>query len=88
MSDLYLGAGQRAVMTALQISLPILILTLAVGFAVSILQAVTSIQEATLTFIPKILAVAFALIYFGPWMGQIAYAFASDLFANAWMYIR
>lgn len=88
MDDVYLGIGHRAVMTALQIGLPILITALAVGFIISIFQAVTSIQEATLTFIPKILVVALALILLGPWMTGIIVNLATDLFGNAWMYIR
>ncbi|MEP0814750.1 MAG: flagellar biosynthesis protein FliQ [bacterium] len=88
MGDVYLGIGQRAIMIALELALPILIVALVVGFLVSIFQAVTSIQEATLTFIPKIIAVAISLIFFGPWMGSTIYAFAADLFGNAWRYIR
>lgn len=88
MSDLYLGIGHRAVMVSLQMGMPILIITLAVGFIISIFQAVTSIQEATLTFIPKIVAVAIALILLGPWMTEIVVSFGRDLFGNAWMYIR
>jgi len=75
-------------MTALQVGLPILITALAVGFIISIFQAVTSIQEATLTFIPKILAVAMALIILGPWMANTITTFSRDLFSNAWLYVR
>jgi flagellar biosynthesis protein FliQ len=88
MSDVYLGIGHRAVMVALQMGMPILIIALAVGFIISIFQAVTSIQEATLTFIPKIVAVALAMILLGPWMAGLIVSYASDLFGNAWMYIR
>ncbi|MCD6119040.1 flagellar biosynthesis protein FliQ [bacterium] len=88
MNDVYLGVGHRAVMTALQVGLPILITALAVGFIISIFQAVTSIQEATLTFIPKILAVAMALIILGPWMANTITTFSRDLFSNAWLYVR
>lgn len=55
-------------MTALQLSLPILLFGLVAGVLVSIFQAVTQIQEFTLTFIPKLLAVILALVLFGPWM--------------------
>jgi len=88
MDDVYLGIGHRAVMISLQIGLPILIAALVVGFVISIFQAVTSIQEATLTFIPKILVVALTLILLGPWMTGIIVSFAADLFGNSWMYIR
>ena len=55
-------------MVTLQLALPILLFGLVAGVLVSIFQAVTQIQEFTLTFIPKLLAVLLALAIFGPWM--------------------
>jgi flagellar biosynthetic protein FliQ len=52
----------------LQLALPVLMFGLIAGVLVSIFQAVTSIQEFTLTFVPKLLAVILALVIFGPWM--------------------
>jgi flagellar biosynthesis protein FliQ len=57
---------------SLKIALPVLLVTLVVGLAVSIFQAVTQIQEQTLTFIPKVVAMAVVIVVVGPWMlGQI-----------------
>ena len=59
---------REAVITIILVSAPPLLLGLTVGVLVSIFQTVTSIQEPTLAFVPKILAVFLALILFGPWM--------------------
>jgi flagellar biosynthesis protein FliQ len=57
---------------SLKIALPVLLVSLVVGLAVSIFQAVTQIQEQTLTFIPKVVAMAVVIVIAGPWMlGEI-----------------
>jgi flagellar biosynthetic protein FliQ len=58
----------QAIWTIIQAAAPPLILGLVVGILVSLLQTITSIQEPTLAFVPKILAVFAALVLFGPWM--------------------
>ncbi len=63
-----IALGREALFLALMVSAPVLGLGLLVGLSVSIFQSVTSIQEMTLTFIPKILVGAFAGLVFGPWM--------------------
>lgn len=63
-----LEAGRAVLIVALKLSLPVLLFGLIAGVTVSIFQAVTSIQEFTLTFVPKLLAVIAALAIFGPWM--------------------
>jgi flagellar biosynthetic protein FliQ len=61
-----------AMTVSLKIALPVLLVALVVGLAVSIFQAVTQIQEQTLTFIPKVVAMAVVIVIAGPWMlGQI-----------------
>jgi flagellar biosynthesis protein FliQ len=61
-----------AMSVSLKIALPVLLVSLVVGLAVSIFQAVTQIQEQTLTFIPKVVAMAVVVVIAGPWMlGQI-----------------
>ncbi|RLB69591.1 MAG: flagellar biosynthetic protein FliQ [Deltaproteobacteria bacterium] len=62
------GFAKQALEATLLVSAPMLGFGLVVGLLVSVFQAVTSIQEMTLTFIPKILAVFLALIIFFPWM--------------------
>lgn len=80
--------ARSATVLTLQLSLPILVFGLVTGVVVSILQAVTSIQEMTLTFVPKILAVIIALIIFGPWMLQVLVSFTSNLLIDLPNYVR
>ena len=77
-----------AIRTAILLAAPMLLAGLAVGLLVSIFQAATSINEMTLTFIPKMLAVAIALIFFFPWMMQTMVAFTRNLFLNIMFYVR
>ena len=65
---------------ALKVGLPLLLSGLIVGLVVSVFQAVTQIQEQTLTFIPKILATAAVLIVAGPWMLDQMVAYTADLY--------
>jgi flagellar biosynthesis protein FliQ len=78
----------EAIKTAVILAAPMLLAGLAVGLLVSIFQAATSINEMTLTFIPKMLAVALALIFFFPWMMQTMIVFTTNLFENIMFYIR
>jgi flagellar biosynthetic protein FliQ len=78
----------EAVKIAVSLSAPMLLSGLAVGLLVSIFQTVTSINEMTLTFIPKMLAVAAALIFFFPWMLQTMIVFTTNLFENMIFYVR
>lgn len=75
--------GQQALLVALLVSLPVLMAALLVGVGISLLQAVTQIQEMTLTFVPKILATMVALVVFGPWMMQVLVTFTTHLFQEA-----
>lgn len=70
-----LEVGRQALWVLIQIALPVLIFGMVVGILVSLFQAVTQIQEVTLTFVPKIAAVAVALVIFGPWMLATMVAF-------------
>ena len=71
---------QEALAVAAMLSLPALLLGLAVGLAVSIFQAVTQINEQTLALIPKILAIVSALMLFGGWMLNHLLAFTTKVF--------
>jgi len=84
----FISIAQHAIYTALLVSAPILGLGLVVGILVSIFQAATQINEQTMTFIPKILAVAVALIVFGPWMLSTMVEFTERLFANISVMVR
>jgi len=78
----------EAIKTAILLAAPMLLAGLLVGLAVSIFQSVTSINEMTMTFIPKMLAVACALLFFLPWMVQTMLSFTQNLFTNIDLYIR
>ena len=80
--------ANRALWITLLISAPILGLGLAVGVAVSIFQAVTQIQEMTLTFIPKIIAIFLAVLVFGKWMMLVLLNFTSNLWINLPTYLK
>lgn len=63
-----LSIAKEAIFAALKISAPILIVSMVIGLLVSIFQAVTQIQEQTLTFVPKLIAIVFVLLLLGSWM--------------------
>lgn len=70
---------RTGVLQVLIISAPILIIAMLVGLIISVLQATTSIQEQTLTFVPKIAAILLALLFFGPWMFSLLIVFTESL---------
>jgi flagellar biosynthetic protein FliQ len=76
----FLHISHIGVETAMMVSAPILIAGLSAGVLVSIVQAATQINDASLAFIPKILSVMVALMFFGPWMISQMVGFASYVF--------
>ena len=78
----------RAVLIIIYVSGPMLLLGLIVGLAVSIFQATTQIQEQTLSFIPKIVAILGGIVLYGPWMLTVLKEFTLNLFQNINNYIR
>ncbi len=85
--DLIISLGKESVKITLLISAPMLIFGLAVGLLVSIFQSVTQIQEMTLAFIHKILAVILALVIFFPWMLRLMIDFTGGIIINIPLYI-
>ena len=73
---------QKGLWLLLQLAAPTLILSLVVGLAISVFQAVTQINEMTLTFIPKIVTVFAALAFFGPWMLNITVDYMTQLLVD------
>jgi flagellar biosynthetic protein FliQ len=71
---------REALMITLVVAAPILGIGMFVGLIVSIIQTTTSIQEQTLTFVPKIMAIFFAIIFFGPWMIHMLVNYTINLF--------
>lgn len=78
---------QSGILTVVLVSAPPLILGLAVGVLVSVFQAVTSIQEPTMAFVPKILAVLFSLIFFGYFMLTSLQEYVYEIYGNIPYYI-
>ncbi|MBI4000770.1 MAG: flagellar biosynthesis protein FliQ [Nitrospira defluvii] len=74
--------GRQAIETAMLVSAPILGLSLIVGLLVSTFQAMTQINEATLTFVPKVLAVFAATLLFLPWMMGVLIAFMTHIITS------
>ncbi|MDR4480373.1 MAG: flagellar biosynthesis protein FliQ [Nitrospira sp.] len=74
--------GRQAIETAMLVSAPILGLSLIVGLLVSSFQAMTQINEATLTFVPKVLAVFAATLLFLPWMMGVLIAFMTHIITS------
>lgn len=77
---LYLG--RHTLETSLLLSAPILITCIVVGVTVTLLQAVTSIRDMTLTIVPKLLAVGIVVLLFGGWMLQVTVRFTNEIFAQ------
>jgi flagellar biosynthesis protein FliQ len=86
-NDLALQLMNDLLWNAVLISAPLLGLTLLVGLLISILQAVTQVQEMSLTFVPKLVAAAATLVVFGPWMLRTLIAFASGVIGNIPAYL-
>lgn len=80
--------AQKALLTVLYVAAPMLGLSMIVGLAISIFQATTQIQEQTLTFVPKIIAVIAAIAIFGSWMLKMLIDFAEDIYMNMNIYIQ
>ena len=85
--DVVIQLAQNALVIVMLVSAPMLGLGLIVGLMVSVFQATTSIQEQTLAFIPKIIAVFVAILIFGPWMLRIMVGYVTEIFRNLPLYI-
>lgn len=79
---LVVDLARNAVMMALLLSAPLLLISLVVGLVVSVIQAVTSIQEQTLSFVPKLFAIAAAFLVGLPWMLQVMVKYTTELFRS------
>jgi flagellar biosynthesis protein FliQ len=81
-ADSIMGVAQSSIYLILLVLAPILGIALAVGLIVSIFQAITQIQEQTLAFTPKIIAVFVSLLFFGPWMLTHLVDFTRSILTN------
>ena len=80
--------ASTAIFTIIKCAAPLLLVSLCVGLLISIFQTVTSIQEQTLTFVPKILALFLALLVMGHWIMNNMVEFMTDLWSDFGIYIR
>ncbi|WP_067617179.1 flagellar biosynthesis protein FliQ [Alicyclobacillus acidiphilus] len=88
MSDAFvMGLGAQVMWLVVKLTAPVLLLGLAVGLLVSIFQATTQIQEQTLAFVPKILAVIVALLFFGSWMLRNLVDFTTSILGHLVNYV-
>jgi flagellar biosynthetic protein FliQ len=87
-TDTVVGLMAETIKITLLISAPMLIVGLVVGVVISLLQAVTQIQEMTLVFVPKIVAVLITLVAALPWMISLLTTFTQNIFANIPAYIK
>ncbi|RFU68872.1 flagellar biosynthesis protein FliQ [Bacillus sp. V59.32b] len=80
--DFVIQVAERGIFTILIVCGPLLLIALVVGLIISIFQATTQIQEQTLAFVPKIVAVLLGIILLGPWMLSHMLSYASEIFSN------
>ena len=83
-----LDVTREALFLIIECSAPLLLVSLIVGLVVSIFQTITSIQEQTLTFVPKILAIFIGLMVFGSWIANNLIDFMTKLWSNFHMYVK
>jgi len=83
-----LNFAQNAIGTALLVGGPLLGASLLVGLVIGLFQAMTQIQEQTLTFIPKVLAIVLILLFLGPWMLNTLMGFTTNLLSDVVIYAR
>lgn len=86
--DVILNLSTMSLTTIVKVSAPMLIAALVVGILVSVFQAITQINEATLTFIPKMVVVALVIVILGPWMLDNLTEFTTEMFNNAGDIVR
>ncbi|MDR3606770.1 MAG: flagellar biosynthesis protein FliQ [Oligoflexia bacterium] len=86
--EMVMAIGSEAVKTVIMIAGPLLAAAMAIGIVVSVLQAVTQINEATLTFIPKMIAVILVLVVMAPWMLQVLEHYTIEVIGSAGDLVR
>lgn len=87
-TDFIIGIMAETIRVTLMISAPVLLVGLVVGVVISLLQAVTQVQEMTLVFVPKIVACLVVLVAALPWMINLLVSFTHNLFTNIPNYIK
>jgi len=80
--------AKDALFTIIMTSIPILLISLVIGLVISVFQTATSIQEQTMTFVPKIIGIFLGLMLLGGWMLENMVTFMTDLWSNFSIYVR
>lgn len=80
--------AKDALFTIIMTSIPVLLISLVIGLVISVFQTVTSIQEQTMTFVPKIIGIFLGLMLLGGWMLENVVTFMTDLWSNFSIYVR
>ncbi len=80
--DMVLKLAKDALQVTLTVSAPLLLISLIVGICISIAQVVTSIQDMTLSFVPRIIALFVAFLFFFPWMMRVMISFTTQLLGH------
>lgn len=88
MEERVLDIMRTAILMIIKVSAPMLLVALVVGLIVSVFQTTTSIQEQTLSFAPKIVAIFLAMIVFGPWMMSTLIEYINELYHSFSMFLR
>lgn len=86
--EMVISLGAEAIRTVIYLAGPLLAAAMAIGLIVSILQAITQINESTLTFIPKMIAVLVVLTVMSPWMLEVLQNYAKDIFGNSSEWVK
>ena len=86
--DIVMQIATETLKTMMLIAGPMLIAAMVIGIIVSVLQAITQINEATLTFIPKMIAIVVVLVVMAPWMMEIMQNYSTEIFGNFAAWVR
>lgn len=87
-AELVISLARQSLLTVLYVAGPMLLAGLLTGILVSVVQATTQVNEQTMAFVPKIVAIFLAALIFGPWMINVMTGFGAELLGNLSNYIR
>jgi flagellar biosynthetic protein FliQ len=85
--EMVISLAEKGIYITMIVAGPLLIIALVVGLIISIFQATTQIQEQTLAFVPKIVAVLLGIVFLGPWMLSHLLSYTTDIFSNLTRFI-
>ena len=86
--EVVMSLGSEAIKTIIYLAGPMLLAAMTIGIVVSVLQAITQINESTLTFIPKMVAVVLVLVVMAPWMLEVLQTYTSQVISSAGELVR